>query len=233
MNSIFRVLCLMLLTTLSLPGASALAAPSAAEVTARVQKTYDGMNSFTADFEQSLTNAASKDSEQRSGRFIFAQPALIRWETKQPENELLVVGKNEVWNYVEAEKAAYRYSVEEVLGSKAMIKLLSGKANLSEQFFVKVEADAQAEAKGLTKLKLVPKEAEPGLVLAQVYVDNKTGMLARVVLQDFYGNTNDLSLTNLVLNEKLSPQLFVFTPPKGVKTFDNTGKGASEKNLSR
>ena len=39
-------------------------------------------------------------------------------------------------------------------------------------------------------------------------------MIARIFIQDFYANTNDLTLTGVVANPKLSDNLFAFTPPK-------------------
>lgn len=186
----------------------------------KVQKQYQSITSFSADFTQVLTNAASKERETRTGGLVFAQPALIRWETRTPESELLVVGKDVVWNVFAAEKTAYRYSVEDVLGSKTMLRFLSGKGNLRQDFHVSQEPEAP---EGQARLKLVPREAEPGLVLATAWVDLKTNMLARIVIEDFYGNLNDVTLDNLKTNPSLSKELFQYAPPKDFTILDNTG----------
>jgi len=188
-------------------------------LTDKIQKQYHSLTSFTADFTQVLKNASSKQEENRSGRISFAQPALIRWETDKPEKEILVVGKDSVWNAFEDEKTAYRYAVEEVLGSKTMLRFLSGQGNLKEDFHITEEPDAP---KGQVKLKLVPKEAEPSLVLAYAWVDTGTNMLARISIEDFYGNVNDVTLSNVKINPSLSRSLFQYTPPKGFEIFDNT-----------
>jgi outer membrane lipoprotein carrier protein len=189
-----------------------------AALTSKMQKQYQTLSSFSAEFTQQLQNAASKESDTRTGKLIFAQPALIRWETLTPEKELLVVGKDVVWNAFPEEKTAYRYSVEEVLGSKTMLRFLSGKAKLTEDFHIQEEKDAPA---GQVKLRLVPREAEPSLVLAYAWVDQRTNMLARISIEDFYGNINDLTLANVTLNTKTSPEMFQYTPPAGFSVFDN------------
>jgi outer membrane lipoprotein carrier protein len=198
-------------------------------VTDKIQKEYQSLSSFTADFTQVLTNAASKEQETRSGRIFFSQPALIRWETQKPEKELLVVGKDAVWNTFEDEKTAYRYSVEEILGSKTMLRFLSGQGNLKEDFHIEEQPGAP---KGQVELKLVPREAEPSLVLAYVWVDTSDYMLARIQIEDFYGNVNDVSLANLKFNARLAKDLFQYSPPTDYQVFDNTANTAPKsKNL--
>ncbi|MBI4804644.1 MAG: outer membrane lipoprotein carrier protein LolA [Desulfovibrio sp.] len=189
-------------------------------LTDKVQKNYQTLSAFSADFTQVLVNAASKEKETRTGRLVFAQPALIRWDTEKPEKELLVVGKDVVWNAFPEEKAAYRYAVEDVLGSKTMLRFLSGKGNLREDFHIQEE---QGAPEGQVKLKLVPREAEPSMVLAYAWVDSKSNMLARISIEDFYGNINDVTLANVKLNPSVPKDLFQYTPPKEYSIFDNTG----------
>ena len=200
--------------------ASKAGAADVTSITDSVQKKYQTLSSFKADFTQVLFNAASKDKDVRTGRIVFSQPALIRWETEKPEKELLVVGKDAVWNAFPEEKSAYRYSVEDMLGSKTMLRFLSGKGNLKEDFHIQEEPGAP---EGQMELKLVPREAEAGMVLAHAWVDVKTSMLARISIEDFYGNINDLTLSNLNLNPSVSKDQFQYTPPKDYSIFDNTG----------
>ena len=191
-----------------------------AALTDKVQKNYQTLSAFSAEFTQVLVNAASKEKETRTGRLVFAQPALIRWDTEKPEKELLVVGKDVVWNAFPEEKSAYRYAVEDVLGSKTMLRFLSGKGNLREDFHIQEE---QGAPDGQVKLKLVPREAEPSMVLASAWVDTKTNMLARISIEDFYGNINDVTLANVKLNPSVSKDIFQYTPPKDYSIFDNSG----------
>lgn len=201
--------------------ALALAAPAAAQaskITDAIQKRYDSLSSFQTDFQQELTNAASGSVEKRSGKIWFKQPSLVRWETQKPEKELLVVGPQVVWDYFEADKVVMKYRASQVFNSKTMIRFLSGKANLKEDFKV----EEQGTDNGLLKLKLIPKEPEPTMVLAYIWVDPKTHLLGRVLIVDFYANGNQVTLSNLQTDKKAEAPLFEFTPPKGVQVKDNT-----------
>jgi outer membrane lipoprotein carrier protein len=188
-------------------------------VTDNIQRKYQSLNSFTADFTQMLTNATSKEKSTRTGTIVFAKPALIRWETLTPEKELLVVGRNAAWNAFPGEKNVFLYPVEQVLGSKTMLRFLSGKGNLREDFRLKEEEGAP---EGQIALTLVPNQADASLVLAHVWVDAKTFLLTRISIEDFYGNINDVRLQNVKVNASVSNSLFQYDPPKDYTIFDNT-----------
>lgn len=214
----YRIIALFVLLAVALTAPARAADPT--ELAGRIQKKYASISAFSAEFSQAIKNAASGDVEQRSGSFVFKKPTLVRWETLKPEKELLIVGKDAVWDYFEEDKEAYRYSVEEIINSKTMLRFLTGKANLTEDFQV-IAGKAEEAGPGQAVLQLAPREPEPGLVMAKVWIDLSTDMIARVYIQDFYANTNDLTLKGVVANPKLADNLFAFTPPKDAKIHDN------------
>ncbi len=194
------------------PGA-ALAAQAEAGIVEKIQRRYESIQSFQAGFTQKLTVAASRESEQRQGTLYFLHPGLIRWETVSPEPELLIVGSEVVWNYFEEEDIAYRYAVEDVLGSATVLKILSGQARLDEDFLTEVDL---AEETAATVIRLRPRVPDRSLVEATILVDPETFLLQQVLAVDFYGNTNQVVLHDLRLDPDLAPSLFEFTPPEGV-----------------
>lgn len=213
MRQLRAMVCFFLALALPLPAL-------AGQTAAHMQQQYEALTSFTADFVQTLTNAQTGEKEVRKGTIAFRQPALVRWDTVAPEKQLLVVGDKAVWDYYADEKAAYKYPTTDVLSSKTMLRFISGKARLEQDFYV----TELPEKDGLLEMELAPREAEPGLVQATVWVTPGAYMLYRVLLVDFYGNQNDLSLDNLVLNPDLPKAGFEFSPPAGAKVFDNTKK---------
>jgi outer membrane lipoprotein carrier protein len=188
------------------------------EITARIQQQYDSLVSFQADYVQTLTAAATGQAQERAGTIYYHEPRLIRWETDVPEQELLVIGANEVWNYFKSENLAIKYPVEAIMGSKTVIRFISGQADLSSDFQVRQLDDEE----GMVKLELVPKTPEPGLVLAFAWVDTENFILKKVAIVDFYGNENSVRLKDMRINPDLEKGLFVFTPPQGAMIQDNT-----------
>jgi len=202
-------------------------APAPEDLPDLIQKRYETLRTFRADFVQELTNVASGDVEVRKGIIWFKQPSQVRWETVEPEKELLVVGSDFAWDYIEEEKLAIKYGVTALLDSKTVIRFISGQANIKEDFIVKTEWQGAEDVrsrwgKGCVVIQLVPKEAEPGMVLAYIGVEPKTGLLEKVMIVDFYGNGNELRLSNVVLDPDLPQSMFTFTPPAGTHVEDNT-----------
>jgi len=165
--------------------------------------------------------------DKREGKIWFRQPSQVRWETTAPEKELLVVGPEFAWDYIPDEELAIKYGVASLLDSKTILRFLSGQANIKEDFVVKTEwpgaDDVRAKwGQDLTVLQLLPKEAEPGMVLAFVGVEPDTGLLRQVMIVDFYGNGNEVTLSNVETDVDLAPDMFAFTPPEGAHVEDNT-----------
>lgn len=211
-------LALSLALTCALAASLAASPARASDLTAKIQKQYESIKSFQADFLQELTNAGSQETTARGGRILFQQPGLVRWDTVSPERESLIVGQDVVWDYFADEKLAMKYKVSQVFNSKTMLRFITGQARLDEDFKV---AEAGQDG-GMTRLNLTPKEAEPGLVEATVWVDPAQNMVKAVKIKDFYGNTNYLRLDKFTLNLDVPKGSFEFAPPKGVDVQDNT-----------
>ena len=196
-----------------------LAAPAHAdELTDRIQKRYESIKTFSADFNQVLTSSQTGEANDRSGKILFKQPGLINWDTQKPEKELLVVGDTVVWNFFAEEELAVKYGKDQVFNSKNMVKFISGQANLAGDFYI----EEQGIENNWTKIKLIPKEPEPNMVLAYIWVDKESGQLFKFLIVDFYGNGNEVTLSNIKENIILDDKVFTFEPPEGVDVEDNT-----------
>ena len=188
----------------------------ASDLSDQIQKRYDSLQSFRAFFLQKLTNASSREVQERLGSITFKRPRFIRWETTSPENELLIIGQNTVWEYFPEEETVYRYSVEQVLSSKTMIRFLSGEANLKEDFIVE-DLGTDGEFR---HLKIVPMEPEPNLVEGELWVRPGQDMLEKIKLVDFFGNINELELTGIEIDVTVEDKDFILNPPQGTDVIE-------------
>lgn len=192
-----------------------------------IQKKYNEMGTFSASFVQELTNVSSGETEVRSGKIWFKQPSLVRWETFSPEKEILVLGPDVAWDYFEDEQLAFKYHVSDLLDSKTILRFISGQANIKEDFYIKTEWEGADEVrsrwgKGYAILQLTPKEAEPGMVQAYIGVEPDSGLLRQVMIIDFYGNGNEIRLSEVKTSVEVQSELFTFVPPQGTQIEDNT-----------
>jgi outer membrane lipoprotein carrier protein len=202
-------------------------AAGAAETAARIQKQYAAIKGFGADFEQTLTHRESGAVEKRKGTLLFQKPLLIRWETKNPHQELLVVTGKEIWDYLPDEDLAYRYPLSMVQDSRGIIQVLTGQAVLTQDFDVK----SDGEEENFVRLKLYPREPGPQMVEAVIWADKTDGYIRRAELTDFYGNKNSVRFSSFNTQAQFRESDFHFTPPPGVEVEDHSKKKIQRREL--
>lgn len=192
-----------------------------------IQSRYADLQSFDANFEQTLTHKESGSTEKRKGQILFHKPMLIRWETAKPHEEVLVVTNKEIWDYLPDEDLAYRYSPTLARDSRSIIQVLTGQSALTRDFDVK----SSGKENGQEKLVLYPKEPTTQMVEAVIWVDPDSGFIRRAKIVDFYGNSNDVRFTNFQPDASISANRFSFKPPKGVEVEDLRNSASPDREL--
>jgi len=189
---------------------------TAQDIADSIQEQYTEVNSFETEFSQKLTNAASGETEQREGTICYLKPEKIRWHTTSPEEELLISNNNVVWDYFPQEGVVYKYSLKGRFDSKTMLEFITGEVNLKEDF--RIENQGQdPDFSDWIQVELVPKDPEPSLVKARIWLEPGSHLIQQVLLVDFFGNKNQLTFEDIDLNVELEESLFEFDPPEGVE----------------
>lgn len=211
-----------------LPFLAVMAAAAAAEegVAERLQQKYASFAAMQAEFKQVLVHKESGSREQRSGVLQFKKPLLVRWETKKPSPELLLVTANAIWNVFPEEEMAYKYGLDLAQDSRSIIRVITGQARLDQDFFL----EAEGMDNGLEKIRLYPKEPVQSMVEALLWIDPKTDLIRKLRVYDFYGNENEITFSAQNIAAKLQDSLFKYTVPKGFIVEDRTSDpGAAPK----
>ncbi len=184
----------------------------AASIETEIQQKYQSISNMKTQFVQKLVHRESGSVQERLGELLFQKPLNVRWETKAPHAELLVINAKEVWNYLPDEEVAYSYGKDVVQSSRVLIEVITGQARLDKDFSVK----NLGQEDDFVMLDLFPHEPTPEMVEARIWVDAQAKLIQRARITDFYGNTNELAFTRIELNAGLPKDAFTFTPPEGV-----------------
>lgn len=194
---------------------------------AGIQKAYAAIGSMRAEFTQRLSHKESGSIENRSGVLLFKKPLLVRWETKTPSAELLIVGADAIWNVFPDEELAYKYATAVAEDSGGIIRVVTGQARLDQDY------DLEDEKKDgdLMTVRLYPKQPSQSLVEALLWVDPATYLIKKIKVYDFYGNENEIAFTGQAPGATLQDGSFVYTPPKDFLVEDRTKESALQKPL--
>lgn len=202
--------------------ATAASADSAAD---RLQKRYASIDAMRAGFTQVLVHKESGSRETRSGTLAFKKPLNVRWETKKPDEELLVINDKVIWNVFPDEEMAYKYAPDLAQDSRSIVRVVTGQTRLNQDFDVEMEGVES----GLSKMRLYPKEATQSMVEVLLWVDAKTDLIKKIRIYDFYGNENEITFSGHDTAAKLPDSLFTYTPPKAFVIEDKTKESGGER----
>src|SRR5215471_7446956 len=80
------------------------AEPTAAELAQLLQRKYDTIRDFSADFVHNYRSGALKRQVTEKGHLLIKKPGKMRWEYTAPEQKLFVSDGVKIYSYVPQDK---------------------------------------------------------------------------------------------------------------------------------
>jgi outer membrane lipoprotein carrier protein len=161
------------------------------------------------DFEQSLIDAEGTVVDSTSGTLEIERPTRFRWSYSDPYEQWLVADGLNIWSYdLDLEQVTVKPQAEALANTPAL--LLGGSDSALQQFdFV-----ATTIEEFTTWVRLDPKDKSSGFDRVELgFID---GDLRRMIFFDNLEQTTLVTLSNVVINEPLDSERFVFVVPEDV-----------------
>ena len=212
MRGLLLATALAAVVTLPLNGAE----PTAPELAQALQRRYEGIRDFTADFVHTYTGGVLRKKLTETGRLSVKKPGKMRWEYTAPEVKSFVSDGIKLYSYIPQDKQVIVANVPQDDSATAPALFLAGKGSLTRDFtasFTDVPAGTPAGAKAL---KLVPKVPQPDYDWLVLVVDGGSLTLRGLMSSDSQGGTSSFSFVNLKENVGLPDKTFQFQIPRGV-----------------
>jgi outer membrane lipoprotein carrier protein len=206
-------------TALLLP--AAFAAPYAADATApelaaALQRKYDGVKDFAADFVHAYEGGALRKLITERGKLLIKKPGKMRWEYIAPEQKLFVSDGVKMYSYIPQDKQVIVSSVPTGDDATTPTLFLAGKGSLPRDFTASFVEPPKGMPAGSRALKLVPKTPQREYEWLTLVVDPVTLAIRGLVTIDAQGGTSSFSFTNLKENIAPADKEFAFKVPRGV-----------------
>ena len=219
---------LAILWALGVPDpAPAAAQTPPAELAQALQRKYDGIRDFSADFVHTYRGGVLKKQLTEKGRLLIKKPGRMRWEYTSPEEKLFVSDGVKLYSYIPQDKQVMVGSVPQESSATTPALFLSGKGNLTRDFTPsagELPGDLPTALKaGTVALKLVPKTPQPEYDWLVLLVDSGSLALRGLVTTDIQGGTSSIVFENLKENVGLTDKAFTFTIPRGVDVVTDAG----------
>lgn len=196
----------------------------ATELAQALQRKYDGVRDFSANFVQVYKGGVLRKELTERGRMQIRKPGRMRWEYAAPERKLFVSDGVKMYYYVPADKQVTVTAVptDDVATGPALF--LSGKGNLTRDFRASISAAPPGFPAGTKALKLEPINAQPDYDWLVLVVDAGTLALRGLQATDAQGGMSSFTFTNLKENIGLADKDFAFSMPRGVDVVTDSGR---------
>lgn len=196
------------------------AQPASADAVARdLQKKYDRVSDFSADFVHGYRGGVLKQEAVERGRLLVKKPGKMRWDYTSPEKKTFVSDGHRLYSYIPQDRQVIVARVPPDDQAPTPALFLSGKGNIVRDFTAAFDKVPEAPA-GAIALKLTPRKPDPDFEWLTLVVQPGTLNLSMMITVDPQGGRSVFTFTNLKENVGLADNEFVFKMPRGVEVVD-------------
>ena len=205
-----------LLLTVSIGLAAGAPPATAPEVAAALQKKYDAVKDFAADFVHAYEGGVLRKQITERGKLVIKKPGKMRWEYTSPEAKLFVSDGVEMYSYIPQDKQVIVSKIPPADEATTPTLFLAGKGSLTRDFAPSLVAVPAGYAADSLALKLVPNTRQREYDWLTLIVDPASLAIRGLVTVDAQGGTSRFSFANLKENVGVADKAFVFKMPPGV-----------------
>jgi len=186
--------------------------PAAQDVARALQRKYDRVHSFTADFVHHYEGGVLRKKLTERGTVQVKKPGRMRWEYKVPEEKLFVSDGHKIYSYVPADKQVIVSNVPGDDQATTAVLFLAGKGNLTRDFTASFTSGGDAKT---WALKLEPKTPQREYDWLVIVVDRDSMQIRALTAADNEGTRSTFQFSNLRENVDVPDKQFVFKIPRG------------------
>lgn len=174
------------------------------------------MRSMQANFVQTILDKHGKAIQTASGKMALQRPSQFRWNTLDPNRQLIVTNGKRLWIYdPDLDQVTIR-SLSKAAGETPAMLLSDETLTLDKDFIV-----SPSESKdSMQWFKLIPKDK--GSLVSTLRLGFSNGVIQQMIIEDHLGHTTRIRFSNVITNAAINKSQFAFTPPANVDVIDET-----------
>ncbi|MFL5574544.1 MAG: outer membrane lipoprotein chaperone LolA [Gemmatimonadaceae bacterium] len=210
-------------TMLSAAAALVLALPLSAQTPEqtidRATKAYAKVKTARASFEQTLTNPLTGNTQTARGEYQQA-PNRLAVTFTQPRGDRVVNDGKAVWVYLPSSAPNQVIKLAPAAGAAGGVDLLGTFLTSPRTKYTMSDAGTAVLAGRRTHAVTLVPRAPMQFTKATVWIDDADATLRQFEVTDNMGLQRKVRITKLALNGPVDRSAFAFTPPRGVKVYD-------------
>ncbi len=201
-------------------GAQSAANPPVTDVARSIQRSYERVRDFSADFVHVYAGGVLGQRVTERGTVLIKKPWKMRWTYTAPEKKVFVSDGARLYSYIPQDKQVIISPVPAGDETSTPTLFLAGKGNITRDFVVTWATVAEAPPDTYA-LKLVPTRKEPDYESLVLVVDRRTFQLRMLITADQQGGQSTFTFSNLKENVNMPDKDFTFQIPRGVEVVNS------------
>lgn len=180
----------------------------------RLKQFLADLDTFNADFEQTLFNEFDEVLESSAGQVTLMRPGKFYWAYTQPYSQYLISDGKDLWIY---DQDLEQVTVSSISNSieKSPASVLAGDTDLNDDYII----TDLGTLEGADWVELA--SADPESQYNSIRIGFNGNDLAGMILFDNLGQTTRIIFSNGKRNTTVDTTLFDFKPPAGIDVIDN------------
>ncbi|OLB60670.1 MAG: hypothetical protein AUI11_12980 [Acidobacteria bacterium 13_2_20CM_2_66_4] len=189
---------------------------TAPELAQALQKKYDTIKDFSADFVHAYEGGVLRKQITERGHLLVKKPGKMRWDYTSPEQKQFVSDGVKMYSYIPQDKQVIVSTIPPEDEATTPTLFLAGKGNLVRDFTASITDAPKGMPADTRALKLVPKVRQKDYDWLVLVVDPNTLDFRGLVTVDAQGGISTFSFANLKVNVGVADKEFTFKVPRGV-----------------
>ncbi len=204
---------------IALCAASCFVVPSvnAGEALDQLNSFIQDIETFEANFEQTLYDADSEPLQKSIGNIRLKRPGKFIWTYFSPEEQQIVADGERIWMYDKDLEQVTVNTIDDRIAGTPLVLLMRA-APLGDSFTI----NELGQSDGINWVELTPKATSSDF--EQVFIGMKGTDLAAMELRDNFGQATQIIFTEFQAGIEFSDSLFEFVVPDGVDVIGFDGQ---------
>lgn len=189
-------------------------APTATEVAAAVQRKYDTVRDFSADFTQQRTGGVLGRKLVEQGIVQVKKPGKMRWEYDAPDEKVFVSDGQRLYFHDPANNQVTISEIPRGEQPASAAQFLAGRGDITRDFAVSF---AEGGSPASYALKLVPRRPQDEYDWLEIVVDRDTFRIQALTAVQKGGTRDTFLFSDFKENIGIPDKAFQFQIPRGVE----------------
>lgn len=197
-------------------GGSSFAAENDDQIVDQLQKSYDSISDFTADFRQETEYKTLNKTLKAWGKVSYKRPGKMLWQFEEPKSQWVLADGQSLYFYQPENKQVLKTPLKNAFRSNAPLTFLLGIGNLKRDF----KATSKGVEGNLYVLQLGPKDGSKGTDEITLGVDKQNYQINWARIKDLGGNLTTVHFSNIRRGVGVNDSIFRLQVPQGADVVD-------------